>query len=89
MAAEPYVYENLQDILLPLVKKRYEWLPYNYTLAWENASQGLPLVRPIGMHDNNPDLRYVVPEAGRHLAPGAFPLRHLGRLQPPGHRLQR
>lgn len=55
VAAEPYVYENLQDILLPLVKKRYEWLPYNYTLAWENASQGLPLVRPIGMHDNNPD----------------------------------
>lgn len=55
VAAEPYVYENLQDILLPLVKKRYEWLPYNYTLAWENASAGLPLVRPIGMHDNNPE----------------------------------
>ncbi len=55
VAAEPYVYENLQDILLPLVKKRYEWLPYNYTLAWENASAGLPLVRPIGMYDRNPD----------------------------------
>lgn len=47
--AEPYHYAELQDILLPLVKARYGWLPYNYTLAWENATTGAPLVRPVGM----------------------------------------
>ena len=54
--AEPYVYEGLQEILLPIVKARYEWLPYNYTLAYENASEGMPLVRPIGMYCSHPEL---------------------------------
>jgi len=49
--AEPYHYKGQQDIILPLVKERYRWLPYNYTLAWENTSRGLPLVRPINFYD--------------------------------------
>lgn len=52
--AEPYVYEDLQEILLPLIKGRYEWLPYNYTLAYRNATEGLPLVRPVGMYSADP-----------------------------------
>ena len=52
--AEPYHYAELQDILLPLVKARYGWLPYNYTLAWENATTGAPLVRPVGMYEADP-----------------------------------
>lgn len=52
--AEPYHYTDLQDILLPLVKARYAWLPYNYTLAWENATTGMPLVRPVGMYEADP-----------------------------------
>ncbi|MCX4368087.1 MAG: DUF5110 domain-containing protein [Duncaniella sp.] len=48
--AEPYCYPDQQDIILPLIKERYRWLPYNYTLAYENASQGLPLVRPLNFH---------------------------------------
>lgn len=45
--AEPYHYTEYQDIILPIIKDRYRWLPYNYTLAYENASKGLPLVRPL------------------------------------------
>lgn len=48
--AEPFKYPDHQDIIKPLIGARYEWLPYNYTLAWENASQGLPLVRPIDFY---------------------------------------
>lgn len=49
-SAEPYCYPDQQDIILPLIKERYRWLPYNYTLAYENASQGLPLVRPLNFY---------------------------------------
>ncbi len=48
--AEPYKYPEQADIILPLIKERYRWLPYNYTLAWENAAMGLPLVRPVNFH---------------------------------------
>jgi alpha-glucosidase (family GH31 glycosyl hydrolase) len=53
-SAEPYKYPDLQSILLPLIKERYRWLPYNYTLAAENARQGLPLVRPLGYYEADP-----------------------------------
>lgn len=52
--AEPYKYPEHQSILLPLVKERYRWLPYNYTLAADNARFGLPLVRPLGYYDEDP-----------------------------------
>lgn len=47
---EPYHYPQHNDIILDFVKQRYKWLPYNYTLAYENASQGLPLARPVNFH---------------------------------------
>lgn len=50
--AEPYRYPEQQDIILNLVKMRYEWLPYNYTLAYENATEGLPMVRSLNFYDN-------------------------------------
>lgn len=45
--AEPYHYEDMEHILLPIIKERYKWLPYNYSLAYDNALKGLPLVRPL------------------------------------------
>ncbi len=53
--AEPYNYKEFGDLALRLVKSRYAWLPYNYTLAYDNAWNGLPLVRPLGLYedDNN------------------------------------
>ncbi len=61
--AEPYKYPMYEEeILLPLVKERYRMLPYNYTLAYENAAYGWPLVRPLdfrksadGAYDNISD----------------------------------
>ena len=48
--AEPYCYPEQADILLDLVKTRYRWLPYNYTLAYENSAKGYPLVRPLNFN---------------------------------------
>lgn len=50
--AEPYHYEQYADIILPLIKERYRWLPYNYTLAYENAMYGYPLVRPLNFSES-------------------------------------
>ncbi|MDN3638221.1 glycoside hydrolase family 31 protein [Simiduia curdlanivorans] len=48
IAPEPVFHdENTQDILRPFVKLRYKMLPYNYTLAFENSSTGMPLMRPL------------------------------------------
>jgi alpha-glucosidase (family GH31 glycosyl hydrolase) len=51
--AEPFKYPEYQGILLPLVLERYRWLPYNYTLAYENAAKGWPLVRPLNFHSTD------------------------------------
>ena len=53
--AEPYHYKEYGDLTLRLIKQRYAWLPYNYTLAYDNAWNGLPMVRPLGLYedDNN------------------------------------
>lgn len=49
---EPYHYPKEQEILLDLVKMRYRWLPYNYTLAYENAAYGQPLGRPLNYYSH-------------------------------------
>lgn len=53
--AEPYNYKEFGDLTQRIIRQRYNWLPYNYTLAYENSSKGLPLVRPLGFYesDNN------------------------------------
>ncbi|OWY21023.1 DUF4968 domain-containing protein [Sphingobacteriales bacterium UPWRP_1] len=45
---EPIFYSNkAQDILRRYTRLRYQLLPYNYTLAWENSAKGTPLARPL------------------------------------------
>ena len=51
--AEPYHYTEYGDLPLRIISERYRWLPYNYTLAYENANQGLPLVRPLGFYESD------------------------------------
>ncbi|MEL6534428.1 MAG: TIM-barrel domain-containing protein [Bacteroidota bacterium] len=49
--SEPIYYtQQTQDIVRKYVKLRYAFLPYNYTLAWENTTEGTPLVRPLWYH---------------------------------------
>ena len=39
--------EKTQDIVRNYMKLRYAMMPYNYTLAWQNATTGNPLMRPL------------------------------------------
>ena len=51
--AEPYQYPQYEGIIKQIIRDRYRWLPYNYTLAYENAVKGYPLVRPLNFTDPN------------------------------------
>ena len=49
--SEPvYFSEKTQDIVRKFMNLRYSLLPYNYTLAWQNATTGSPLMRPMFYH---------------------------------------
>lgn len=39
--------KRTQDILREYIKLRYNLLPYNYTLAYQNSTTGMPLMRPL------------------------------------------
>ncbi len=56
--AEPYHYPQYEPIIRQLILDRYRWLPYNYTLAYENASKGWPLVRPLNFFETDSHGRY-------------------------------
>lgn len=56
---EPYHYPAIEDIAKKYIRMRYEWLPYNYTLAAENAEFGFPLARPLNFYGENPEDKYA------------------------------
>jgi oligosaccharide 4-alpha-D-glucosyltransferase len=39
--------KETQDVLRRFIKLRYNLLPYNYTLAYQNSTTGMPLMRPL------------------------------------------
>jgi oligosaccharide 4-alpha-D-glucosyltransferase len=48
IAAEVVFHDKkTQDILRKFIKLRYKLLPYNYSLAYENSTTGMPLMRPL------------------------------------------
>ena len=55
---EPYHYPGSEEILKEYIKMRYKWLPYNYTLAYENATKGWPLARPLNFMGDNKNYKY-------------------------------
>lgn len=56
---EPYNYPRYESIIKRYIRMRYEWLPYNYTLAYQNAAYGLPLARPLNFGGDNPGAKYA------------------------------
>ena len=56
---EPYHYPAQESIIKRFIRMRYEWLPYNYTLAYENASEGLPLMRTLNFRGDDEEGRYA------------------------------
>jgi len=55
--AEPIFWdEQTKDIVRRYIKMRYALLPYQYTLAYENARYGWPMMRPLFYLEDNPDL---------------------------------
>ncbi|MCJ8318410.1 MAG: DUF5110 domain-containing protein [Colwellia sp.] len=54
IAAEVVFHDKeTQDILRRFIKLRYQLLPYNYTLAYQNSITGLPLMRPLFFEDES------------------------------------
>ncbi len=54
IAPEPVFHsEDVQNLLRPFVKLRYQMLPYNYSLAFENSLTGMPLMRPLFFEDES------------------------------------
>lgn len=52
VAAEPvFRCDDAKALAKQAIELRYQLLPYNYQLAFENASLGLPLMRPVFMEE--------------------------------------
>ncbi len=58
-APEPYHYPQQEELTRSLIRQRYEWLPYNYTLAFLNASKGYPMARPLNFNGENAGEEYA------------------------------
>ena len=54
IAPEPVFHDKeTQDIIREFINLRYQLLPYNYSLAYENSLTGMPLMRPMIFEDTN------------------------------------
>ena len=48
--------DDTKAIVRRAIQLRYRLLPYNYTLMFENATAGLPLMRPLMFLDDRPEM---------------------------------
>lgn len=49
---EPWSFDKeVTDIVRDYVEMRYELLPYLYTMFWEYAQEGIPMIKPLVYHD--------------------------------------
>ncbi|MCC2604315.1 glycoside hydrolase family 31 protein [Planctobacterium marinum] len=69
--SEPVFHDQqTQDILRGWIKLRYRLFPYNYSLAYENATTGMPLMRPVYFAE--PDNIDLLQEKASYLWGDAF-----------------
>ena len=55
--AEPVFWDDkTKDIARRYIKLRYQMMPYNYTLLHENATNGVPMMRPLIYEEDNLEL---------------------------------
>ncbi|KAB8315136.1 glycoside hydrolase family 31 protein [Tolypothrix campylonemoides VB511288] len=58
---EPWVFgERTENICREYINLRYELLPYIYTLFWEAATTGAPILRPLLYHFPNDPTTYTL-----------------------------
>ena len=56
IAPEPVFHDRrTQELVAPYIRLRYRLLPYIYTLAYENSTTGMPLMRPLFFANENDD----------------------------------
>jgi alpha-glucosidase (family GH31 glycosyl hydrolase) len=44
-----------QKIVKDFIRLRYSFLPYNYSLAYQNSTQGIPMARPVFYQQKQPE----------------------------------
>ncbi len=64
IAPEPVFHDQqTQDRVRKFIKLRYRLLPYNYSLAFENSSTGMPLMRPLAMSEPGNEQLFTASDA--------------------------
>ncbi|NNF57043.1 MAG: DUF4968 domain-containing protein [Rhodothermaceae bacterium] len=81
---EPWVFgEEVERICREAIELRYRLLPYFYTLLWEAATDGLPMLRPLALpHPADETIRREAP-LGFYLGSSllAYPVLDAGQIQ--------
>jgi alpha-glucosidase (family GH31 glycosyl hydrolase) len=61
VASEPvFKDENTKRLAKKAIELRYQLLPYNYTLAYENSTKGLPLMRPMFFEEEENEKMFTI-----------------------------
>ena len=69
--SEPVFHDRkTRNIVRDFIKLRYRLLPYNYTLAYENSTTGMPLMRPLFFEDE--DNKWLIDVTEAYLWGNAF-----------------